>query len=286
MAAAGGRDMEVWKPLSSLKTFEPMNTQTKHYRKRRSRGFTLLEIVIALGLMGMLVGMIFRVARTSVQLSQMVVETQTVTMEKNAFFNLLQHHFENMPGNAIIRLASKDSRNGDVTRSLFTLTFQNVPMSFDWGDTPITAEAVELVTVEQRDGFVDVILKFYDEKILADSDARANDNLEPFAEITLVEDLWMCDCEVVDANSMEQFTEWDNDGKLPLQVKFYCRFEPSSDIVLQTFWVVPRLNPEVFVRQVMQQNVEQNGIDLNNTKNPELPPTGGTIEPRSAGENQ
>lgn len=278
--------MEVWKPLSSLKTFEPMNTQTKHYRKRRSRGFTLLEIVIALGLMGMLVGMIFRVARTSVQLSQMVVETQTVTMEKNAFFNLLQHHFENMPGNAIIRLASKDSRNGDVTRSLFTLTFQNVPMSFDWGDTPITAEAVELVTVEQRDGFVDVILKFYDEKILADSDARANDNLEPFAEITLVEDLWMCDCEVVDANSMEQFTEWDNDGKLPLQVKFYCRFEPSSDIVLQTFWVVPRLNPEVFVRQVMQQNVEQNGIDLNNTKNPELPPTGGTIEPRSAGENQ
>ena len=278
--------MEVWKPLSSLKTFEPMNTQTKHYRKRRSRGFTLLEIVIALGLMGMLVGMIFRVARTSVQLSQMVVETQTVTMEKNAFFNLLQHHFENMPGNAIIRLVSKDSRNGDVTRSLFTLTFQNVPMSFDWGDTPITAEAVELATVEQRDGFVDVILKFYDEKILADSDARANDNLEPFAEITLVEDLWMCDCEVVDAISMEQFTEWDNDGKLPLQVKFYCRFEPSSDIVLQTFWVVPRLNPEVFVRQVMQQNVEQNGIDLNNTKNPELPPTGGTIEPRSAGENQ
>ena len=278
--------MEVWKPLSSLKTFEPMNTQTKHYRKRRSRGFTLLEIVIALGLMGMLVGMIFRVARTSVQLSQMVVETQTVTMEKNAFFNLLQHHFENMPGNAIIRLASKDSRNGDVTRSLFTLTFQNVPMSFDWGDTPITAEAVELVTVEQRDGFVDVILKFYDEKILADSDARANDNLEPFAEITLVEDLWMCDCEVVDANSMEQFTEWDNDGKLPLQVKFYCRFEPSSDIVLQTFWVVPRLNPEVFVRQVMQQNVVQNGIDLNNTKNPELPPTGGIIKPRSTGENQ
>ena len=286
MAAAGGRDMEVCKPLSSLKTFESMNTQTKHYRKRRSRGFTLLEIVIALGLMGMLVGMIFRVARTSVQLSQMVVETQTVTMEKNAFFNLLQHHFENMPGNAIIRLASKDSRNGDVTRSLFTLTFQNVPMSFDWGDTPITAEAVELATVEQRDGFVDVILKFYDEKILADSDARANDNLEPFAEITLVEDLWMCDCEVVDANSMEQFTEWDNDGKLPLQVKFYCRFEPSSDIVLQTFWVVPRLNPEVFVRQVMQQNVGQNGIDLNNTKNPELPPTGGTIEPRSTGENQ
>ena len=290
--------MEVWKPLSPLKAIESMNRQTNHHQKRRNRGFTLLEIVIALGLMGMLVGMIFRVARTSVQLSQMVVETQTVTMEKNAFFNLLQHHFENMPGNAIIRLASKDSRNGDVTRSLFTLTFQNVPMSFDWGDTPITAEAIELATVEQRDGFVDVILRFYDEKILADSDTRANDNLEPFAEITLIEDLWMCDCEVVDANSMEQFTEWDNDGKLPLQVKFYCRFEPSSDIVQQTFWVVSKENPEVFFRQVMQQNAVQiqtnsgqngsNGdtIKLNNKINPALPPSGGTGQPRSTGEKQ
>ena len=278
--------MEVWKPLSPLKTIESMNRQTNHHQKRRNRGFTLLEIVIALGLMGMLVGMIFRVARTSVQLSQMVVETQTVTMEKNAFFNLLKHHFENMPGNAIISLVSKDSRSGDVTRSLFTLTFQNVPMSFDWGDTPITAEAIELATVEQRDGFVDVILRFYDEEILADSDARANDDLEPFAEITLIEDLWMCDCEVVDANSMEQFTEWDNDGKLPLQVKFYSRFEPNSDIVLQTFWVVPKVNPEVFFRQVMQQNGGQSGIELNNTTNPELPPTGEIEQPSSTGKNQ
>ena len=110
-----------------------MNLKRHHQRLLRSRGFTLLEIVIALGLMGMLVGMIFRVARTSVQLSQMVVEGQKVTMERNAFFNLLKQQFENMPGNAIIRLDSNDSRSGDVSRSLFSLTFQNIPMSFDWG---------------------------------------------------------------------------------------------------------------------------------------------------------
>ena len=97
---------------------------------------------------------------------------------------------------------------------------------------------------------------------------------------------------------MEQFTEWDNDGKLPLQVKFYCRFEPASDIVLQTFWVVPKLNPEVFFRQVLQQNVEQiqtnsgqddsNGdiIKLNNKINPDLPTAGETGQPESKGENQ
>jgi prepilin-type N-terminal cleavage/methylation domain-containing protein len=260
-----------------------MNLKRHHQRLLRSRGFTLLEIVIALGLMGMLVGMIFRVARTSVQLSQMVVEGQKVTMERNAFFNLLKQQFENMPGNAIIRLDSNDSRSGDVSRSLFSLTFQNIPMSFDWGEVPITAEAIELATVEQRDGFVDVILKFYDEEILQDSSKRSNDDIEPFAEITLLEDLWMCDCEVVDGNSMEQFTEWDNDNKLPLQVKFYCRFEPTSDIIPQTFWVVPKQNPEVFFRQVMQQNQAQpqanpgqgesggKVIDFNNQQKPVSP---------------
>ena len=37
-------------------------------------GFTMLEMVIALGLMGMLVGMIFKVAQSSMMLSQMVVD--------------------------------------------------------------------------------------------------------------------------------------------------------------------------------------------------------------------
>ena len=233
-----------------------MNMRNQTYQKcrRHRRGFTLLEVVIALGLMSMLVGTVLRLAQTSMQLSQIVVEEQKVTMERNAFFNLLKNHFEQLPGDAVIRLESSDSRSANVSRKLFTLTFQNVPMSFNWGDTPMTAEAIELATIEQRDGFVDVVLRFYDEEILQDSDSTGNDDIEPIAQIILIEDLWMCDCEVVDGNTMEQLTYWDNSGKLPLQVKFYCRFEPTSDIVQQTFWMVPKQNPEVFFRQIMQNN--------------------------------
>lgn len=232
-----------------------MNRPHSYRTIQRRRGFTLLEIVIALGLMGMLVGMIFRVARTSVELSHIVVDGQNSTMERNAFFNLLKNQFERVPGNAVLRLETVDSRNANVSRLLFTLTLQNVPLSFGWGDTPMTAEAIELLTVEQRDGFIDVILRFYDEQILSDSLTRDNDGIEPVAEITLIEDLWMCDCEVVDGNTMEQLAEWDNNGRLPIQVKFYCRFDPSSDIVQQTFWLVPKQNPDVFFGQLMQQSV-------------------------------
>ena len=271
---------------------------TKKQKASGRRGFTLLEVVIALGLMGMLVGMIFRVARTSVELSQIVVEKQTETMERNAFFNLLKNQFEQMPGNAVIRLTSDESRNAGVSRLLFTLTFQNVPMSFGWGDTPMTAEAIELTTVEQRDGYVDVILRFYEEKILEESGNRRNDDIEPVAEITLMEDLFMCECEVVDGSSMEQFTDWDNNSRLPLQVKFYCRFDPVSDIVLQSFWVVPKQNPEVFFREVMQQNAQQPVIDPGGNVSgdpisqpdikpkPNLPPPGGTANPDAKVESQ
>lgn len=213
-----------------------------------------MEVVIALGLMGMLVGMIFRVASTSTQLSHAVMDRQNVTMEQNAFFNLLKNHFEQIPGNAVIKMESRKSRSGAVSRQVFTLTFQNVPMSFNWGNTMMTAEAIELATVEQRDGFIDVVLRFYDEKILPESGFTSTGSAEPVAEITLIENLWMCDCEVVDGRDMERYTEWDNNGPLPLQVKFYCRFKPTSDIVQQTFWVVPKQNPEVIFRQIMQQN--------------------------------
>ena len=220
-------------------------------RRARRRGFTLLEIVISIGLMGLLIATIFRVAQSSMQLSQTVVEEQNVTMERNAFFNLLKGHFEQIPGNAVLRLESYEVRD----RDLFTLTFQNVPMSFNWGDVPMTAETLQLATVEQRDGFVDVVLRFYDVEILEDTDSTGNEDAEPVAEITLIEDMWLCDCEVIDANNVgEPLNVWDNNGRLPLQVKLYCRFTPTSDIVQQTFWVVPKQNPEVIMRQIVEQN--------------------------------
>jgi len=217
----------------------------------RGKGFTLLEVVIALGLMGMLVGMVFRVAQSSMMLSQAVVEEQNATMERNAFFNLLKNHFEQIPGNAVMRLESSEA---SARRKLFTLTFQNVPMSFSWGETPMTAETVQLATVEQRDGFIDVVLRFYDVKILEETTGGSEPDAEPVAEITLIEDLWICDCEVVDGRTMEQTLDWENNGKLPLQVKLYCRFDPMADIVQQTFWVVPKQNPEVHMRQMLQKN--------------------------------
>ncbi len=220
-------------------------------RHQNTSGFTLLEVVIALGLLSLMIGMIFRMAQTSMLLSKTVVEKQSEVMERNAFFQMLKNHFEQMPGNAEIRLESFEAT---AHRKLFTMTFQNVPMAFSWGDSPMTAEALELTTIERRNGFIDVVLRFYDQKILDDSQGVADDDVKPFAEIILLQNLWICECEVVDGRSMEQTIDWETKGRLPLLVKFYCAFDPVSEIIEQTFWIVPKQNPEVYMRQIIQKN--------------------------------
>lgn len=241
-------------------------------------GFTLLEVVIALGMMGMLVGMIFRLASSTMQLSQTVVEAQAETMEQNAFFNLLKKHFEQIPGNAVMRLETYEAREGAISRNLFNLKFQNVPMSFNWGESPMTAEALQLATVQKRNGFVDVVLRFYDVKILEDPNAEAsiNDDIDPdadpVAEVVLVEDLWMCDCDVVDPNTMEPVPEWDDDSSLPLYVKLYCRFDRNTDIVQQTFWVVPKENTAIYFRNLIQNQGDPANEGEGASPSMEIPP--------------
>jgi prepilin-type N-terminal cleavage/methylation domain-containing protein len=59
----------------------------------RHRGFTLLELVIAMGLLAILVGMVFTTARTSLALGNTIVETQNEEMLHQAFFELLNQRF-------------------------------------------------------------------------------------------------------------------------------------------------------------------------------------------------
>ena len=65
----------------------------------RHSGFTLLELVMAMLLMTILIGMVFGIARTSLALGVTVVNTQNEEMLHQAFFELLGQRFSSLPGN-------------------------------------------------------------------------------------------------------------------------------------------------------------------------------------------
>lgn len=217
----------------------------------RKRGFTLLELVIAIGLMAMLIGMVFSTARTSLALGNTIVETQNEEMLHQAFFELLNQRFSALPGNTRFDLKVSDSGSHYIS----DLTLQNVPLSFTWGGQARIAKAVQLSTVKRRSGYLDIVLRYYENEILEDSASSfktaAGDN-KPFAEIVLLTDVAFFEWRVLDGRSMEWQYDWDLDGRLPLQIELTMAIGAKGEEIRQIFWVPPKQNPEVLMRQMMQ----------------------------------
>ncbi len=219
-------------------------------RPRRS-GFTLLEVVISLFLLTVIVGMVVGIARTSLILGKSVVESQNKEMEHMAFFELLSQRFSSLPGNTRFNLKVEDSGSHYIS----DLTLQNVPMSFTWGGQERTAKAVQISTVKRRSGYLDIVLRFYENEVLEGSESTfgksALDN-KPFAEIVLLQDVAFFEWRVLDGRSMEWQFDWDIQGRLPLQIELTMAIGAKGEEIRQVFWVPPKQNPEVIMRQTMQ----------------------------------
>ncbi len=223
--------------------------------RRNAPGFTMLELVIAIGLLALLVGMIFGLATQNIGLGNAVVTRQAEVSEQTAFLDLLGDQFASMPGNAQIELVSEDSG----AQYLSDLTIQNVPMTFNWGGMERVAKAVQLSTLRRRDGFLDIVLRYYEEPILEETEEvgevgnRFGDN-EPFAEITLMDDVYIFEWRVLDGRTMEWSYDWDLVGRLPLQMELlYAKDLADAETPIRhVFWITPKQNPAVMMRQLQQ----------------------------------
>ena len=242
------------------------------------RAFTLLELVIALLLIALLVGMVFATARSSLMLGNKVVQTQNEEMLHQAFFDLLENRISRLPGNTRMELTVSDAGS----HYLSELTLQNVPLSFTWGGGERTAKAVRLSTVKRRSGYLDIVLSYYENEIIEeDSSETAGGGFastaapeEPFAEIVLLSDVAYFEWRVLDGRTMEYQYDWDLPGRLPLQMELTCAFGAAGEEIRQVFWIPPRQNPEVFMRQ-LQQGQGQGGGNGGGGGNPADPPKPG-----------
>jgi prepilin-type N-terminal cleavage/methylation domain-containing protein len=216
----------------------------------RRNGFTLLELVLAMLLLALLGGMIFGSSNASIQLSSTVIKKQNEESAKNAFFTLLANRFGTLPGNTRMELTWEDAGNNYLSK----LTLQNVPLAFTWGGTEKVAKAVQIATVQRRDSYLDIVLRYYENEILEDSDnPNVDKDAEPFAEVVLLEDVRGFEWEVLEGRNMEWQKDWDLIGRLPLQLELQLAFGARGKWIRQVFWITPKQDPEVMMRQLQQQ---------------------------------
>ena len=212
-------------------------------------GFTLLELVLAVLLMTIIIGMVMGISRSSLALGTAMIQNQNTEMEHQAFIDLLGNHFSALPGNTRFDLKVEDSGSHYIS----DLTLQNAPMIFTWGGEDKIAKAVQLSTVKRRSGYLDVVLRYYENEILEGSASTFGSTItdtKPFAEIVLLQDVAYFEWRVLDGRSMEWQYDWDIQGRLPLQVELTMAIGATGSEIRQIFWLPPKQNPEVAMRSL------------------------------------
>ena len=218
-------------------------------KNRHTSGFTLLELVVAIGLMAIVAGMVFGIAKSSLSLGNRIVETQNEEMEHQAFFDLLGRRFSSLPGNTRMELLSSDTG----THYLSDLTLQNVPLAFTWGGEDRVAKAVRLSTVKRRSGFLDIVLSYYEMEILEGSESQFGEfslkDVKPFAEIVLLTDVAYFEWRALDGRTMAWQYDWEVAGRLPLQMELVMAIGAKGEEMRHVFWIPAKQNPEAVMRQ-------------------------------------
>ena len=229
-----------------------------------------------MALMGLIVGMVFATARSSLALGNTIVQSQNEEMLHQAFFELLSQRFSSLPGNTRMELKVE----GSGSHYLSDLTLQNVPLSFTWGGQERIAKAVQLSTVKRRSGYLDIVLRYYENEILEGSatafGSTAKDN-KPFAEIVLLEDVAFFEWQVLDGSSMQWQYDWDIQGKLPIQLELTMAIGAKGDEMRHVFWLPPKQNPEVVMRQMLQSGGTAGGTTPGTPTIPPVNLNGGSI---------
>lgn len=238
--------------------------------RKNAPGYLLLEIVIAMGLAAALLGGIFAIASGSMSLADKVVTEGRTHTRQEAFLNFLERNFEQLPGNAIVELQTRETSQ----RFLPTMTIQNAPASFSFAGQPISAQAIVLTTVPVPSGGVNVVLEYYEEPLIDDEESQGDDRQEPAGSLILYRNIWYFELRVLDTRTMDWISDWDIRGRLPLQVEMTAVFEPGSDEVIHYFWIPPKANPVSLTRGLEQPRQQRNRDGQPNE--PAQPGGGGT----------
>lgn len=210
-----------------------------------AKGFTLFELVLAIAISAAVLTAIFKIADGAVRATSKMVDIQNEDITRDAFFSFLRNHFDSLPGNAVFNL--RNTSNSEPFTS--ELTFQNTPVSFNWGGVPIAAQATRLITIPTVSGGLDIVLEYYDVPILDSDEAPAERGIDPIATVTLLNDVRLFEWTVLNVSNYETTErddwpyEWDNQTLRPSYVELTVVFENGDRRIKRLFWIPNKVNP-------------------------------------------
>lgn len=196
---------------------------------RKSRGFTLLEVLLSLGILAVLSVSIFRVVATTVGLSKTMLSEQRLQMHFQDLETYLSRCFSKISPDATFELTIDDANQG-----LQNLRIIGSNISYPSGERDLVAYETVLQTEFQADG----LLRFVQSNFPDPSRADAG-NKTPSPKIKLVGDLIYYRWEFYDPRTRVWVSEWLVGNGRPALIRFVYQPVSSGQKMQQTLWLPP-----------------------------------------------
>ena len=137
------------------------STSVRENRRRTgSSGFTLLEMIVALSMFVLLIGGVYSIAQSTLELADSISLAQDRSMVRQNFIEFMRRSFRTLPGEAEVRLAVKQKGSTYVP----TLNIVNGGTSFTPGLSLAPDTSMDVYAEERPGGYLRVMLRVLDKK--------------------------------------------------------------------------------------------------------------------------
>jgi type II secretory pathway component PulJ len=188
---------------------KPTPNKIRPPRERvHSSGYLLLEVLLALAVLSIVVGMVFQIIQTALKVTADIDFLQTQQRKVDGITELLRRNFDSMPQSCVFQTRKI---NGSVE-----LIFRSAPFNFSWVRTGANFGTVVLASRPQSDGRLALsVLQESDNALESYVDA-GNEKAEWFPLMNDVEELSWSFFDVV---SGKWSPEWPNTAAKPKLVQ-------------------------------------------------------------------
>ena len=252
-----------------------MRAKDRSLRDTAPRGFSLFEVVIAMGLTGMLVGGVFAVGGGAVKMSRKVTRAQHTAMQQYAFTELVRKNFEQMPGNAQVLYPEAGGGESELILSEY-------PLAFNWPGVPAGYQEVILRTARESRGSLKIVLQYLNEEEAEERSSNPIGTATPEdlgVSLSLMDNVRALQWEFWDTRTEEWEVQWEDPSRRPSLVALNLELFDSGEQLRSVFWIPTSANPQQFTSSFSQSAAETNQGTADNPANPGTAPSTGANSP-------
>jgi prepilin-type N-terminal cleavage/methylation domain-containing protein len=208
-------------------------------RHARPAAFTLIEVILAMGLIGVVIGGAYSIASGAVQLGSSLARSRIHETRLNHFTSAWRDYLENLPPGIRLSCGMQKVKRGAGGN----LLIEGGQAPFLWTQGVRQADAVEFAVTRESSSSASLQLLVRHLKKRARPDAF--DAYDQLAELPLLSGLQACRWEFYDVEKKRWFSTWEADKRPapPLFMRLHFQFMQDPREYEFVYWIANDLAP-------------------------------------------